>query len=98
MNTSSLQQIDTLTPAKNPHRKRFNKRSVALQHEAEFSLMTRFRYGSFGVGEICSLANVSTNKFYLDRKAGLVTTFKRGNSTAVAGPVAAKYLGIDLEK
>ena len=89
-------RIDTeQSPSKQPTR---IKPRHAVQHAHEFSMETRFRHGSFSVTEVCKLANISQNKFYLDVKAGLIATFKRGRSTCIAGPNAAKYLGINLEK
>lgn len=55
------------------------------------SLSYRYVYGSLTVPEVLWLAGVSKSKFYGDVRKGLVSTYKRGGQTLVAGPAAAAY-------
>lgn len=56
----------------------------------------RFMFGTFSIAEVKSLSGVSHNKVYIDIKAGLLPTHKRGAQTFVRGPDLAKYLALDL--
>jgi hypothetical protein len=98
MNTPPLTQTEQTAPAQIIHSKRLIKRRNGIERSELFTIEMRFKHGSFSVSEVCGLAGISANKFYQDRAAGLVVTFKRGRQTAIAGPVAARYLGFDLEK
>jgi hypothetical protein len=63
--------------------------------ENEFSLEDRFRYGNFGIKEVCYLKPCSRSKFYQDLRSGLVVIQKVGSKSIVRGPIAKKYISCE---
>jgi hypothetical protein len=61
-----------------------------------FSVATRMQVGALSIEELADLAGVSDKKIRCDEERGEIAFVRRGGRTFIPGPVAARYLGLDL--